>query len=198
MTEEKKCPLYKKCGGCQLQNLSYAEQLGFKQRKTERLLGEFGRVEPIIGMDEPYHYRNKVQAAFATARNGKIISGVYQSGTHSIVCVDSCLTEDRKADEIIVSVRNMLRSFKIQPYDERSGSGTLRHVLVKRGFKTNQIMVVLVTAGPIFSREEQLRKGTSQGASGHNHNSPQYKPLSDESCARRARKCALRYGQNRG
>ena len=158
MTEEKKCPLYKKCGGCQLQNLSYAEQLGFKQRKTERLLGEFGRVEPIIGMDEPYHYRNKVQAAFATARNGKIISGVYQSGTHSIVCVDSCLTEDRKADEIIVSVRNMLRSFKIQPYDERSGSGTLRHVLVKRGFKTNQIMVVLVTAGPIFPAKNNFVK----------------------------------------
>ena len=158
MTEEKKCPLYKKCGGCQLQNLSYAEQLGFKQRKTERLLGEFGRVEPIIGMDEPYHYRNKVQAAFATARNGKIISGVYQSGTHSIVCVDSCLTEDRKADEIIVSVRNMLRSFKIQPYDERSGSGTLRHVLVKRGFKTNQIMVVLVTVGPIFPAKNNFVK----------------------------------------
>ena len=158
MTEEKKCPLYKKCGGCQLQNLSYAEQLGFKQRKTERLLGEFGRVEPIIGMDEPYHYRNKVQAAFATARNGKIISGVYQSGTHSIVCVDSCLTEDRKADEIIVSVRNMLRSFKIQPYDERSGSGTLRHVLVKRGFKTNQIMVVLVTSGPIFPAKNNFVK----------------------------------------
>ena len=158
MTEEKKCPLYKKCGGCQLQNLSYAEQHGFKQRKTERLLGEFGRVEPIIGMDEPYHYRNKVQAAFATARNGKIISGVYQSGTHSIVCVDSCLTEDRKADEIIVSVRNMLRSFKIQPYDERSGSGTLRHVLVKRGFKTNQIMVVLVTAGPIFPAKNNFVK----------------------------------------
>ena len=158
MTEEKKCPLYKKCGGCQLQNLSYAEQLGFKQRKTERLLGGFGRVEPIIGMDEPYHYRNKVQAAFATARNGKIISGVYQSGTHSIVCVDSCLTEDRKADEIIVSVRNMLRSFKIQPYDERSGSGTLRHVLVKRGFKTNQIMVVLVTSGPIFPAKNNFVK----------------------------------------
>ena len=158
MTEEKKCPLYKKCGGCQLQNLSYAEQLKFKQRKVEKLLGEFGRVEPIIGMDEPYHYRNKVQAAFATARNGKIISGVYQSGTHSIVCVDSCLTEDRKADEIIVSIRNMLKSFRIQPYDERSGGGTLRHVLVKRGFKTNQIMVVLVTSGPIFPAKNNFVK----------------------------------------
>ncbi len=66
MTEEKKCPLYKKCGGCQLQNLSYAQQLSFKQRKVDRLLGEFKKPEPIIGMDDPYHYRNKVQAAFAT------------------------------------------------------------------------------------------------------------------------------------
>lgn len=158
MTEEKKCPLYKKCGGCQLQNLSYVEQLKFKQRKVEKLLGEFAHVEPIIGMAEPYHYRNKVQAAFAAARNGKIISGVYQSGTHSIVCVDSCLTEDRKADEIIVSIRNMLKSFRIQPYDERSGGGTLRHVLVKRGFKTNQIMVVLVTSGPIFPAKNNFVK----------------------------------------
>ena len=158
MTEEKKCPLYKKCGGCQLQNLSYAEQLKFKQRKVEKLLGEFAHVESIIGMAEPYHYRNKVQAAFATARNGKIISGVYQSGTHSIVCVDSCLTEDRKADEIIVSIRNMLKSFRIQPYDEQSGGGTLRHVLVKRGFKTNQIMVVLVTSGPIFPAKNNFVK----------------------------------------
>ncbi len=158
MIEEKKCPLYKKCGGCQLQNLTYPEQLIFKQRKVERLLGEFAKVEPIIGMESPYHYRNKVQAAFATARNGKIISGVYQSGTHSIVCVDSCLTEDTKADEIIVTVRNLLKSFKIQPYDERSGSGVLRHVLVKRGFTTNQIMVVLVTAGPIFPAKNNFVK----------------------------------------
>lgn len=158
MIEEKKCPLYKKCGGCQLQNLSYPEQLKFKQRKVEHLLGEFAKVEPIIGMESPYHYRNKVQAAFATAKNGKIISGVYQSGTHSIVCVDSCLTEDTKADEIIVTVRNLLKSFKIQPYDERSGSGVLRHVLVKRGFTTNQIMVVLVTAGPIFPAKNNFVK----------------------------------------
>ena len=158
--EEKalKCPLYKKCGGCQLQNLSYEEQLKWKQRRAERLLGEFGRVNPIIGMEKPYHYRNKVQAAFSTDRNGKIISGVYQSGTHSIVCVDSCLTEDVKADSIIVTVRKLLKSFKIPAYNERTGSGILRHVLVKRGFKTNQIMVVLVTSGPIFPAKNNFVK----------------------------------------
>ena len=140
MTEEKKCPLYKKCGGCQLQNLSYAEQLGFKQRKTERLLGGFGRVEPIIGMDEPYHYRNKVQAAFRTDKNGKIISGVYQSGTHHIVGIDECMTEDVTADKIIVAVRKMLKSFKLTTYDEDKQRGFLRHILVKRGFATNEVV----------------------------------------------------------
>lgn len=92
-----------------------------------KLLGEFAHVEPIIGMAEPYHYRNKVQAAFATARNGKIISGVYQSGTHSIVCVDSCLTEDRKADEIIVSIRNML---KVSEYSRMTSEAAAVHFVM--------------------------------------------------------------------
>ena len=88
------CPLYRKCGGCQLQNLSYPQQLVWKQNQTERLLGKFGKVEPILGMEHPYHYRNKVQAAFGQTRDKKIISGVYQSSTHRIVPVDHCMIED--------------------------------------------------------------------------------------------------------
>ena len=75
------CPVYKKCGGCQLQNMTYAEQLEFKQNKVDRYLKKFQKPLPIAGMDNPYHYRNKVQAAFYTSRNGKIISGVYQAAT---------------------------------------------------------------------------------------------------------------------
>ena len=144
------CPVYKKCGGCQLQNLSYPEQLKFKQRKVEKLLGRFCRVEPIIGMEEPYHYRNKVQAAFYSNRQGKIISGVYQSGTHHVVGIDSCMIEDRLADKIIVAVRKLLPSFKMTTYNEDARKGFLRHVLVKRGFATGQVMLVLVTATPVF------------------------------------------------
>ena len=88
------CPVSKKCGGCQLLNLSYPEQLKLKQSVVERLLKKFCRVEKIIGMDHPYHYRNKVQAAFYTNKQGKIISGVYQSGSHHVVGIDCCLTED--------------------------------------------------------------------------------------------------------
>ena len=152
------CPVYKKCGGCQLQNLSYPEQLKFKQNKVERLLKKFCKVEPIIGMENPYHYRNKVQAAFYTDRRGKIISGVYQSGTHHVVGIDSCQTEDVTADRIIVAVRKLLPSFKMTTYNEDTGKGFLRHILVKRGFATNQIMLVLVTGTPVFPSKNNFVK----------------------------------------
>lgn len=145
-----KCPLYRKCGGCQMQNLPYDRQLQWKQAQTVRLLGRFGRVAPIIGMECPTHYRNKVQAAFGKTRGGKIISGVYQSGTHRIVAVDSCLIEDERADRIIVTIRSLLRSFKLTPYDEDAHTGFLRHVLVRTGFATGEVMVVLVTGQAAF------------------------------------------------
>lgn len=152
------CPVYKKCGGCQLQNLSYPEQLKFKQNKVERLLKNFCKVEPIIGMENPYHYRNKVQAAFYTDKRGKIISGVYQSGTHHVVGIDLCQTEDVIADKIIVAVRKLLPSFKMTTYNEDTGKGFLRHILVKRGFATNQIMLVLVTGTPVFPSKNNFVK----------------------------------------
>lgn len=152
------CPVYKKCGGCQLQNLSYEEQLAFKQRKVEKLLKRFGKVLPIIGMDNPYHYRNKVQAAFFTTRQGKIVSGVYQSGTHHVVGIDSCQIEDETADKIIVAVRKLLPSFKLTTYNEDTGKGFLRHVLVKRGFATNQVMLVLVTGTSVFPSKNNFVK----------------------------------------
>lgn len=152
------CPVYKKCGGCQLQNLSYPDQLKFKQNKVERLLKKFCKVEPIIGMENPYHYRNKVQAAFYTNKSGKIISGVYQSGTHHVVGIDSCQTEDVVADKIIVAVRRLMPSFKMTTYNEDTGKGFLRHILVKRGFATNQIMLVLVTGTPVFPSKNNFVK----------------------------------------
>lgn len=157
------CPVAKKCGGCQLQNMEYSRQLAFKQGLVQRLLGAYGPVQPILGMEDPYHYRNKVQAAFSyDRRQSKIRSGVYQSSTHRVVNVNDCLIEDRKADEIIVTIRGLLKNFKLLPYDEDRETGFLRHVLVKRGFQSGQIMVVLVTATPVFPAKnrfvEALRK----------------------------------------
>ena len=156
------CPVYKKCGGCQLQNLTYTEQLSFKQKKVEKLLSKFCKADKIIGMHTPYHYRNKVQAAFRTDKNGKIISGVYQSGTHHIVGIDECMTEDVTADKIIVAVRKMLKSFKLTTYDEDKQRGFLRHILVKRGFATNEVMLVLVTGTPVFPSKNNFVKAITK------------------------------------
>ena len=144
------CPVAGKCGGCQLQNMTYERQLGFKEAKVVKLLGKYCHVEKIIGMEHPYHYRNKVQAAFGSTRGGKIISGVYQSKSHRIVCVDRCRIEDRKADEIIVTIRSMMPKYRMTAYNEDRNTGFLRHVLVKHGFKSGEIMVVLVTGTVVF------------------------------------------------
>ena len=151
MTEQERtpvapCPKCKECGGCQLMHLSYAEQLKRKQARLEHLLGRFCRVEPICAMAHPYHYRGKVQAAFGTDGRGRIISGVYQSGSHRIVRVDDCLLEDEIADRIIVDIRRMMPRFKMTAYDERRSVGFLRHVLVRRSPSTGEVMVVLVAA----------------------------------------------------
>ncbi len=148
--EIKKCKHAKKCGGCQLLNLLYKEQLRHKQVKTIRLLGKFCHVEDIIGMENPYNYRNKAQYAFGRDRNGKTIAGVYQSSTHRIVDIESCMLTDPKADEIANTVKKLLKSFKLKPYDEKTRDGFLRHVLVKTAFKSGEVMVVLVTATPQF------------------------------------------------
>ena len=148
--EKNSCPHRRACGGCQLQNMSYAEQLLHKQKKVISLLGRFGHVEEIMGMDEPLHYRNKVHAAFGLDRNRRVVSGIYQPGSHAIVPVDECMIEDELSDKIIVSIRKLLPEFKIQVFDERNGSGWLRHVLVRRGFATGQVMVVLVAVSPMF------------------------------------------------
>ena len=157
-TREGQCPLYKKCNGCQLQNMTYDQQLRWKQKKVEQRLGRFHEVSPILGMEHPYHYRNKVQAAFGMNRSGQIISGVYQSTTGRIVPVDTCLIEDEKADQIVVSIRKLMKSFRMTPYQSDKGMGFLRHVLVKRGFVSGEIMVVLVTTSPIFPAKNNFVK----------------------------------------
>ncbi|MBE6692641.1 MAG: 23S rRNA (uracil(1939)-C(5))-methyltransferase RlmD [Ruminococcaceae bacterium] len=138
------CQLYKKCSGCQLQNMEYEEQLSFKQAKVVKLLGRFCHIDEIIGMENPLHYRNKVQMAFTPLR-GKTVSGVYQSARRAVVPTDSCFLDNEKADEIIVTVRRLCEKFKIFPVDLRSGKGFLHHVLVRNAFFGKGIMVVLVT-----------------------------------------------------
>jgi 23S rRNA (uracil1939-C5)-methyltransferase len=146
------CPYYKKCGGCQLQNLEYDEQLSFKQAKIIKLLGRYCHVDEIIGMEDPTNYRNKLQTAF-TFRNNHIYSGIYQSSTKKIVGIDHCLLEDEYSQRIAKTVLKLLTKFKIKAYDLRTGRGFFRHVLVRRAFNTNEFMVVLVTAKGEFPKQ---------------------------------------------
>ena len=111
MEEQKVCPVAKKCGGCSWQGISYEEQLKKKQKQIRKLLKDICPVEPIIGMKNPYHYRNKVNAAFAHRRDGSIVSGVYEEGTHRIVPVDECLIEDQTAENFQLQSRIVAMSF---------------------------------------------------------------------------------------
>ena len=153
-----RCPVYKKCGGCDFQGVPYEEQLKIKETQVRQLLAPFCKVHPIAGMKNPYHYRNKVHAVFSHDKKGNAVSGVYQKGTHIVVPVERCMTEDEKADEIIGSIRGLLKSFKIRTYDEDTGYGLLRHVLVRRGFASGEILVVLVTASPVFPSKNNFVK----------------------------------------
>ncbi len=152
------CPVYKKCGGCQLLHMSYEKQLKYKKEKVSGLLSSYGRLEGIIGMDDPMYYRQKVHAVFGRDQKGNVISGIYREGTHTIVPVKECLLENQKADAIIQTIRGLCKSFKIKIYDEDTGYGLLRHVLVRRGYYTGQIMVVLVLSSPVMPSKNNFVK----------------------------------------
>ncbi len=144
------CPAAAKCGGCQLTRLSYAEQLQWKQQRVAELLDGICEVRPILGMDNPFHYRNKVHAVLSVDKAGKPISGVYAMGTHRVVPVRHCLIEDRRADRIIQTIVAMLPAYKLRIYNEYTHRGFLRHILIRTGHVTGQIMVVLVATSLEF------------------------------------------------
>ena len=152
-----KCVVSKRCGACSSLNIPYEKQLEDKEKMLKKLFDKKIKINHIIGMKNPYNYRNKVHAAFANNR-GTVISGVYEMGTHKVVQVDNCLIEDKKAREIISTIRNLSKSFKIRIYDEDRRDGLLRHVLIRRGFKSGEIMVVLVVASLVFPSKNNFVK----------------------------------------
>ncbi len=153
-----RCRAFGECGGCQMLHLPYQEQLTLKEKETAKLLKPYVRLEGIIGMEQPERYRNKVNAAFTHDRQGKPISGVYKEGTHYIIPIEECVLENEKADAIIASIRSLLPSFKIKTFDEDTGYGLLRHVMVRVAHATGQIMVVLVLGSPILPSKNNFVK----------------------------------------
>ncbi len=152
------CPVAQMCGGCKWIHKPYKEQLALKEKWVRELMAPYCKLDPIVGMEEPRYYRNKVHAVFGEDRKHNPISGIYQEGTHFIVPVDSCMIENQKADAIIVSIRGLLKSFKIRPYNEDTGYGLLRHVLIRTGYVTGQVMVVLVLSSPVMPSKNNFVK----------------------------------------
>lgn len=152
------CPYQKKCGGCDYQGITYKEQCEKKQQYIETLLSGFGKVQKLVPMDDAMHYRHKVQAAFDCVKGGKIVAGVYEKNSHNVVDIEQCMIEHEEADAIIRDIKDMLRSFRIKTYDEDTGYGLLRHVLVRASYYTGEIMVVLVLGHPILPSKNNFVK----------------------------------------
>ncbi|MDD6212317.1 MAG: 23S rRNA (uracil(1939)-C(5))-methyltransferase RlmD [Clostridiales bacterium] len=146
------CPVAGPCGGCQLQAMNYESQLLFKQRKVKNHLERLGglrniSVEPVLGMEYPWEYRNKSQFPVGMNKEGKIVSGFYAGRTHSIIETEHCLLGSPVNEQILALVKSHMAGFHIAPYDEISGKGLVRHVLIRMGKKTGQIMVCIVING---------------------------------------------------
>lgn len=151
------CPYAKLCGGCTYQGVEYNEQLKKKQSYVNKLLSPFAKVEDIIPAENPYHYRNKVHASYRYIK-GNVLAGTYQANTHKLVAIDSCQIENQKADAIVQDIKNLIKSFKLKIYDEDTGNGFFRHVLIRTGHNTGQILVTLVVGDVIFPSKNNFTK----------------------------------------
>lgn len=161
-SNEKNCIYQKKCGGCAFQHLPYSKQLKEKQKNINQLLAKFKKTEAILGMDQPFHYRNKVHRVVAGDRRGNCFTGIYEEHSHRIVKVDQCLIEDQKSDEICATIAKLMKSFKMKPYNEDTGYGFLRHILIRSGHSTGQYLVTLVVSSPVFPSKNNFVKALRQ------------------------------------
>ncbi|MFG6120338.1 23S rRNA (uracil(1939)-C(5))-methyltransferase RlmD [Thalassobacillus sp. B23F22_16] len=152
------CEYYYQCGGCQIQHMNEEKQMRFKQETVDELMKPFGKTEAIMTMDHPYDYRNKSHTTFGLNQHRQVIGGLYAQHTHQIIPMERCLIHDPKADEIVQTIRDILQNSKMQPYNEDTGQGFLRHVLVKVGKVSGEIMVVLVVASPVFKGKNNFVK----------------------------------------
>ncbi len=160
--EEPHCPYFYQCGGCQFQDYAYAAELLYKQNKVKEQFRKIAHMDvnplPTLGMEKPLYYRNKIQPLLGQDEKGNIYSGFYKEGTHVIVPIDKCLIEDERATKILASVRKLMKSFRITPYEEDSGYGIVRHILIKTSYYYPEIMVVLVTAVDSFPSRNNFVK----------------------------------------
>lgn len=154
------CENYKECGGCNIQHMDYEEQLVFKQKRVQDVLKRIGGIDievlPVIGMANPYKYRNKVQVPIGMSHDGRVISGFYKKGTHQIIDMDKCYIENEDADKILVTIKKLLNKFEIEPADVFANTGIMRYVLIRKSKANGDVMVVFVTKNEFFPKKERL------------------------------------------
>ena len=158
---EASCPSARRCGGCQLQMLDYGEQLRFKERKVLNHLKRIGGLsevpmEPILGMEDPWRYRNKAQFPFGRDKDGRIIAGFYAGRTHCIIESEDCLLGVKENQQILEKIKAVMEEQGIEPYDEKTHTGMLRHALIRKGFVTGELMVCLVINQKKLSAAERF------------------------------------------
>ncbi|MDG5785966.1 23S rRNA (uracil(1939)-C(5))-methyltransferase RlmD [Evansella sp. AB-P1] len=157
---EPPCPIFKECGGCQLQHLSYEGQLKHKQKHVRDVLERIGGitnavVHPTLGMNEPWRYRNKAQVPFGEEEGG-LVAGFYAERSHKIIDMESCMIQHEANDEVVQTVKTIAKKYGIRAYDDQKHKGTLRHVVVRYGKITKEIMVVLVTKGKELPNKKNI------------------------------------------
>lgn len=160
---EPQCKVYKRCGGCRIQHASYKEQLNFKWERVKDCISKIGKLDSSIvkyplGMKEPWRYRNKVQLPIGLV-NGELKIGFFAPRTHEIIDMESCLIQDEIADKVVSFTRQWIKEYNIKPYNldgEYDEKGILRHIMIRRGFTTNEVMVVIVTNGDKLPYKEEF------------------------------------------
>ncbi|MGB8453414.1 MAG: 23S rRNA (uracil(1939)-C(5))-methyltransferase RlmD [Anaerocolumna sp.] len=162
------CNLAGKCGGCSLQHLNYERQLEYKQNKVKTCLERIGgfkdgiTMEPIIGMDEPYYYRNKAQFPVSRNKDGKVIIGFYAGGTHSIIDASHCYIQAKENDKVLEIIRTFFDEYQISVYEEEKQEGLVRHILTRVGFTTGEIMVCIIVNGNDLPHKDKLLQALSK------------------------------------
>ncbi|NLO10616.1 MAG: 23S rRNA (uracil(1939)-C(5))-methyltransferase RlmD, partial [Clostridiales bacterium] len=159
-----RCPIADKCGGCQIMHMDYAKQLEYKEDKVRSSLERIGGftdipMEPICGMEEPYYYRNKSQYPVGRNKEGKVIIGFYAGRTHSIIDTEHCYIGAQVNTPIIEFMRTFIEDYNIEPYNEEKHTGLLRHILIRVGYKTGEVMVCLVINGKDIPHKKELIEG---------------------------------------
>ena len=154
------CKTYKRCGGCSLRHLKYEETLNLKrnivQNLIDKTLKDSIKVNDVIGMQSPFHYRNKLQYPVGRDNKGNLVMGVFANRTHQIIPVENCLIQNQEAEKVAKSIFDFIKENNISVYDENSRRGAIRHIIVKIGFKTNEIMCILVSNEREIKQEREL------------------------------------------